>query len=380
MEQRPAGQLFDIGYQRYDGPRQGRRRAWIALLTNGFRQTLGLGQGARSKILPALMVAASVVPAGVILVATVIASAFDPSADSFDRPAEVGDYLSGVTTLLLILTAMLAPALLVSDRRDNVLSLYLVRPLGMLDYLIGRWLAFFLVTAVIVFMGPFILMAGYTLLSPDAVQVFRDNWRDLVNILAASVIVAAFLTTIPMGVAAFTPRRVYAAAIVIGASLVLFTVVGALISLESCEDNAVTRPMTAEERAEAQAYLAAVDESGIVQPGQQPPPHISFGVGEVGPETTYRQEVQRALDAGEVQEVTFECAALVPADVGEWLVFADPFSVVTLTTDMLFTDVEPQAFRELAARHPDWYPVAAYLAWLLVPLALMWWQYRRYAA
>mgnify|MGYP007026202615 CR=1 FL=1 len=45
MTQR-AGELFDLGYQHYDGPREGRMRARKAVFFDGFRTTLGLGRGA----------------------------------------------------------------------------------------------------------------------------------------------------------------------------------------------------------------------------------------------------------------------------------------------------------------------------------------------
>ena len=33
----PEGQIFDLGYQNYDGPREGRMRARKALFVNGVR-------------------------------------------------------------------------------------------------------------------------------------------------------------------------------------------------------------------------------------------------------------------------------------------------------------------------------------------------------
>ena len=46
------GTVFDIGYQRYDGPREGRGRARLAVFKDGVRAALGLGRGGRAKILP----------------------------------------------------------------------------------------------------------------------------------------------------------------------------------------------------------------------------------------------------------------------------------------------------------------------------------------
>ena len=62
----PEGQLFDLGYQHYDGPREGRMRARKAVFADGFKTTLGLGRGASAKILPMLLFAAAMAPAVVL--------------------------------------------------------------------------------------------------------------------------------------------------------------------------------------------------------------------------------------------------------------------------------------------------------------------------
>ena len=62
MTQR-TGELFDLGYQHYDGPREGRMRARKAVFFDGFRTTLGLGRGAGAKVLPMLLFGAAMAPA-----------------------------------------------------------------------------------------------------------------------------------------------------------------------------------------------------------------------------------------------------------------------------------------------------------------------------
>ena len=372
MASSQTGRIFDIGYQRYDGPRQGRNRARLAMLTSGLRQSMGLGRGGRAKVLPVLMVASSVVPAAVFLViAALTGGAF--------RPIEYGDYFPITALLLLILTGILAPGLLISDRQDNVLSLYLVRPMVMFDYLAGRFLAFFAMTTVIVLTGPLILALGYTLLSSNAVDELRDNWLDFPKILLAAATIAAFLTAIPLGVAAFTPRRAYAAAVVIGVVLVFGAGVGVLTSTFTTSSNEVKRPITTEERAEAPQFLARFEEPGIPEGAQ-----VSFGVDfPSGESRTYlmtADEVTEALEGGDVRVVEFETTNIVDRDVAKWIVFADPTGAMNFVTDLLFDDLEPTDYRDLVAEHPAYYVVGFYLAWVLLPLALMWWRYRRYVA
>ena len=376
MESRPSGQLFDIGYQRYDGPRQGRNRARLALFVSGVRQSLGLGRGARSKILPVLMVLVSVVPAAVILVIAAI------SGGIIDRPVELGDYFPINTLLLMIVAAILAPGLIVPDRTENVLSLYLVRPMGVFDYLAGRWLAFFLVTTVIILSGPLLLLSGYILLSDNAAQEFRDNWLDFPRVLVAAAAMGAFITSIPMAVAAFTPRRVYAAAVVIGGVLVLSTAVGLLTepidfdgsSFETIEE----RPITDEELAAADQFL---DATRSMPDNVEVMISVELESGETRQYLMSRDEVEEALDGGNVRVFEVEQPeSLLDPEIGKWVVFTDPTGATVFVTDLLFEDVQSNNYRRLVAEHPDYYPVAASLVWILVPLGLMWWRYRRYAA
>ena len=348
-------------------------RARMALLVDGIRQSTGLGRGTRSKILPILMVLVSVVPAAIILVIAAI------TGPIIGRPVALGDYYPIISVLLLILTGILAPGLLIPDRQNNVLSLYLVRPIGMFDYLAARWLAFFLVTTVIVLIGPLTLALGYTLLSPDAVTEFRENWQDFPKVILAAAVIAALLTSIPMGIAAITPRRAYAAATVIGGALLLSAAVGILTETFDTTTNIYERPITEEEVREAEQFLARFEE-----PGLPPDAEVQFGVDfPSGESRNYRMsedEVARALQGGNVRVVEFENTSLLDRDTARWVVFADPTGTFVFVTDLLFEDVDMNTYRELVAEHPDYYPVGAYMAWVIFPLLLMWWRYWRYTA
>ena len=125
------------------------------------------------------------------------------------------DYYQLVSILVLIFSAIIAPELLCPDRRDRVLHLYLVRPLTSDDYVIGRWLAFFTITLALVYSGQIVLFVGSIFAAPEPIDYLRDNWRDAPRFLAAGLAVAAFTTTIPLAVSAFTTRRAFAAGFVI---------------------------------------------------------------------------------------------------------------------------------------------------------------------
>ena len=205
----PRGEVFDLGYQRYAGPREGRMRARKALWVNGVRTSLGLGRGVRSKILPALLFVAVMAPALIIVIIASVAGI------TGDLPGHAGYY--GIVSLLVMLfSAIIAPELLCTDRRERVLDLYLVRPLTSDDYVLGRWLAFFTITLALVYSGQVVLFVGFTLYADEPLQYVRDNWLDVPRFLGAGLVIAAFTTTIPLAVASFTSRRAYAAGFVIG--------------------------------------------------------------------------------------------------------------------------------------------------------------------
>ncbi len=223
----PEGQLFDLGYQHYDGPREGRMRARKAVFADGFKTTLGLGRGASAKILPMLLFAAAMAPAVVLaLIASLTDGLLDVPGHSI--------YYQIVSIVLLIFAAIIAPELLCPDRRNGVISLYLVRPLSITDYLAARWLAFFAITLLLVYSGQIVLLAGLILSAADPMEYMQDNWLDIPRILAAGFLLAAFITTLPLAVSAFTDRRAIATVVVIGLFIISAASAGILTS---CDEN-----------------------------------------------------------------------------------------------------------------------------------------------
>ena len=203
------GEIYDIGYQRYDGPLEGRARARMALWTNGVRTAVGLGRGWPSKVLPIILF---VVLTGIALVFVLVGTVLGDLAD--DVPGHA-DYYQGAVIVLIIFSAIIAPELLSADRRNGVINLYLVRPLTPGDYVIGRWLAFFSVTIVLVYVPQMVLLIGLTLGASDPLDHLRENWLVIPRFLGAGLTLALFTTTLPLSAAAFTTRRAYAAVFVI---------------------------------------------------------------------------------------------------------------------------------------------------------------------
>lgn len=196
-------------------------RARKAVFVDGFRTTLGLGHGPLAKVLPIMLFGAAMAPA---VIMAIIASQTEGLVDLPDH----ADYYRIVSIVLIIFSAIIAPELLCPDRRNGVISLYLVRPLTTTDYVAGRWLAFFTVTLLLVYSGQIVLLAGLILSASEPLDYLRDNWLDIPRILAAGLLVAIFITTLPLAVSTFTNRRAYAAAFVIGLFIISTATAGIL--------------------------------------------------------------------------------------------------------------------------------------------------------
>ncbi len=333
-------EVFDLGYQRYTGPREGRNRARLALFDNGVRTVLGIGRGGRAKILPVGLFLAAITPAVVFVI--ILSFIGEAGADFIPGPA---DYYSLVSVLLIIFGAIMAPELLCPDRRDNVLPLYLVRPLTSTDYLIARFLAFFVIVLALVYVGQIVLQAGLILTASDQVEYIRDNWEDVPRILFMGVLIAAFISVGPLAVAAFTTRRAYAAAFVIAAWLLLNSISDGLTVEASC-----TIVTTGDQGGDT-----VIEESGF----------------EVGSTIIPEEEM-----------VSRECTR--PAgDLAPYIGLLNLNGVTDNLNNMVF-EIEVSATSQNAGPSSvavselhDAFPIGVYVLWTGIPALLLWSRYRR---
>ena len=209
------GTVFDIGYQSYAGPREGRNRARLAVYKDGLRTALGLGRGGKAKILPWFFIAVlGVIGLVMALVAGAVTLFLGPEAAS-QLPSH-SDYYGIASILFFVFAAVSAPELLCPDRGDGVINLYLVRPLTGTDYVFARWLAFLTVMVAVAWLPQIILLLGLALSDPSPVNYMRENWRDIPQLLLAGVALAAYTTSLAMLTASFTTRRAYASVFLVG--------------------------------------------------------------------------------------------------------------------------------------------------------------------
>ena len=155
------GTVFDIGYQRYTGPREGRWRARYAVYKDGVRNALGLGRSARAKILPWLFIGVLV---AIALVMALVAGATQKFIGP-DAPERLGlpshsDFYGIASIIIFVFAAVVGPELLCPDRRNGTINLYLVRPLTGSDYIVARWAAFFTVMSIVAWLPQIVLLIG----------------------------------------------------------------------------------------------------------------------------------------------------------------------------------------------------------------------------
>ena len=201
-------EVFDLGYQGYEGERTGRWARRRAIWQDGIRISLGLGRGTGAKIAPWLLLGLALVPMVVlVVVAAFVGPATDP--DDFELPS-YAEYYEWAMVPLGLFAAVVAPLLVCPDRRDGVLALYAARPITPLDYVGSRWAAFLTVALAAAWVPEAVLLVWNALDASSPTTFLREEWDVVPRFLLAGATVAAVLTTLALLVSTFTTRRAYA--------------------------------------------------------------------------------------------------------------------------------------------------------------------------
>ena len=204
------GVIHDIGYRHYDGPRLGRGAIWRAMFLEGLRGAYGLGRSARSKVVPALLLAAICLPA---LIIVIVASVTRASRLPLDYTA----YPLNLQVLVVIFVAAQAPVLVSRDLRFRVISLYFSRPMERVDYVLARWAGLAGAVLFLLALPLTVLLAG-ALLSQ---MPLGEQVGDYLRALGQAALLAVLLSGIALVIAAVTPRRGLGVAAIVTVLLVL---------------------------------------------------------------------------------------------------------------------------------------------------------------
>lgn len=227
----PGGaQIAARGFQRYDGERSGVPGAIRSVTWQAMRSTLGLGRPAKNKVFPVISVAIAYVPAIVFIgLAVLIPSGI------LDGPT-YPEYYGFITSAIVLFAALVAPEVLVADRRNGMLAMYLSTPLHRGTYLAAKMLAVVVTLGLVTLGPPILVLLGYTFdgSGPDGF----GNWLIvLLRIVLSGGAVSAALTAISMAASSLTDRRAFAAIGVVLVVLATPILAGALVDGAGLSEN-----------------------------------------------------------------------------------------------------------------------------------------------
>ncbi len=227
---RPGGRVFDIGYQRYTGPREGRFNARRAIFIDSIKVSLGLGRGGWAKFVPWLFIApAMLVGLGFAVLAAFADQTLGESGleDELNLPSHF-DLLNATGIITMLFAAVMGSELMCPDRKQRVMHLYLVRPMTLLDYLASKYCAFFIVMVGVLLIPQLALLIG-TMFGVDSLTgYFQDNWVVIPKFIGGALVIGIFSTSFVFLASSLTDRRMVAALIAIGFLLIVSAMLGIL--------------------------------------------------------------------------------------------------------------------------------------------------------
>jgi ABC-2 type transport system permease protein len=225
MSGRGDAHIVERGFQSYEGERSGVPGAIRSVSWESIRATLGLGRPARYKVFPVIAVVIAYLPAVVFIGVAILIPG------NILEPEEVADYAGYygfITLAILLFAAMVAPEVLVSDRRNGMLAMYLSTPLDRGTYLAAKAIAVASTLALVTLWPPVLMLLGYTVegSGPDG---FGGWLLVLFRIAVSGLAVSAALTAVSMAASSLTDRRAFAAIAIVLVVLVSPALAAALV-------------------------------------------------------------------------------------------------------------------------------------------------------
>jgi len=196
----PEGNVYDLGYRAYEGVRLGRTHAILSLYVTSLRGVFGLGRHTSSKILPFGLAILTLVPAVIQLGVVAASETIDFELISPD------DYYEFVQWPLALFVAAVAPELVGRDQRNHTLPLYFSRPLLRDDYILTKMAALSSALLIMALVPQAAIFVGNAMARSDALDYFRENWRDIAPIIASGAMLSVFWSAVALAIGSQTDR------------------------------------------------------------------------------------------------------------------------------------------------------------------------------
>ena len=220
----PAGAIYDLGYQGYDGPRRGRAYALWSLYVLSVRNAFGIGRGALPKVMAFTLV---LFAHSLAIIQLIVAAVLPVDEFAFVTPE---DYYSLIQYILVLFVAAIASDLVGNDRRTNTLSLYFSRPIERDDYALAKIAALSSSLLALTVLPQLVMFAGNALGAANSLDWARDNADDVPRFVASGLILCVTFGAVGILVASYAERRAFALISVVALFFISFTVVGVVIS------------------------------------------------------------------------------------------------------------------------------------------------------
>ena len=213
------GVIHDLGYRHYDGVREGTATIARTLFVTGLRHAYGLGRSGKSKVMPFVLLAMSVLPA-LIVVGVVVLTGLD------SLPVSYADYTNQTQLLVSLFAAAQAPVLFSRDLRHRSIVLYLARPLSAPVFAVMRWLS--LTVALWLFMAvpTLLLFVGAMLSGLDK----SDQVTQLLKAVVLQTLLALLVAGITGLISSVSLRRGFA---VVGSVMALIVLTGVVTAVQA---------------------------------------------------------------------------------------------------------------------------------------------------
>jgi ABC-2 type transport system permease protein len=216
-----AGNIYDLGYQRYQGSRLGRPYAVLSLYLYSLRAIFGLGRSAWAKVFAFGLAALALTPAVIQLAI----AAVSPIDFELVTPA---DHFGYVQVIVALFCALSAPEIVGRDQRNRTLPLYFSRALTRADYVLAKLGALTTALFAILILPLVVLVLGIAVSEADVLGYLEDNLDQWPPIFGSSLTAAAFLASISLAIAAQASRRAISTGAVF-AYFVIATTIGNIL-------------------------------------------------------------------------------------------------------------------------------------------------------